>query len=116
MARGFRIKRVYEAPSLIDGERVLVDRLWPRGLSKEVAHVDRWMKELAPSTRLRKWFAHDPAKWDEFRRRYAAELDAQAEAVAELRKLARKGPVTILFGAKDAIHSNAAALLEYLKG
>ncbi len=116
MPREFRIKRVYEAPSPIDGERVLVDRLWPRGLTKEAAHVDHWMKELAPSTKLRKWFAHDPAKWDEFRRRYAAELDAQPDAVKELRKLARKGPVTILFAAKDAAHSNAAALLEYLKG
>ena len=80
-----QLKRVYEAPSKSDGTRILVDRLWPRGLTKERAHVDLWLKEVAPSTELRKWFAHDPAKWSEFKKRYHAELDANPAAIAELR-------------------------------
>lgn len=111
----FRIKRVYESPSMGDGTRVLIDRLWPRGLTKQAAAVDHWMKELAPSTELRQWFNHDPSKWASFRKRYFAELDQQSEAIDWLRGLAATGPVTILFGAKDARHSNAAALLEYLE-
>ena len=109
------IKRVYEKPSRRDGLRVLVDRLWPRGLSKEVPKVDLWMKELAPSTDLRKWFAHDVKRWPEFRRRYAKELEQNALLVAELEALAQKGKVTLLFGAKDEAHNQAVALAAFLK-
>jgi uncharacterized protein YeaO (DUF488 family) len=110
-----RVKRVYDTPDETDGRRILVDRLWPRGLSKEKAAVDVWLKDLSPSTELRKWFGHDPAKWDEFRRRYFAELDANEAAIAELRKEIGKGKATLVFGAKDTEHSNAVALREYLK-
>jgi uncharacterized protein YeaO (DUF488 family) len=96
-----KLKRVYEHPDAMDGERVLVDRLWPRGLTKERARVDLWLKEIAPSTELRKWFGHDPAKWEEFKRRYRAELKENKEQVARLEAEARKGQVTLLFGAKD---------------
>lgn len=116
MARGsFHLKRVYEAPEASDGVRVLVDRVWPRGLTKEAAKLDHWMKELAPSTALRKWFGHDPAKWDGFRERYFRELDKQSEGVARLRAMARGKRVTLLFGAKDEEHNQAVALAEYLK-
>lgn len=110
----FRTKRVYDAASPGDGVRVLVDRLWPRGLRRETARIDRWLKDVAPSDALRKWFGHDPARWDEFRNRYIAELKAVDEPLAELRKLARKGPVTLLYGARDDAHNNAVALREYL--
>lgn len=109
-----RVKRVYDKPTEADGCRVLVDRLWPRGLSKENAKVDHWLKELAPSAKLRTWFSHDPAKWVEFRRQYFAELEGNPESVKTLRRLARAGEVTLLFGARDAEHNNAVALKEYL--
>lgn len=109
------IKRVYEPPSDNDGERVLVDRLWPRGLSKEKADVALWQKEIAPSTELRKWFDHDPAKWAEFQKRFRAELDGNAEAVKELRDLAAKGKVTLLYSAHDEVHNNAVVLAAYLQ-
>src|SRR4051812_45333799 len=111
----FKIKRAYEKPARTDGVRVLVDRLWPRGVSKAEAKLDQWCKEIAPSTALRKWFGHDPARWVEFKQRYFAELEAQSEALGELRKLAQGKTVTLVFGAKDPEHSQAAALKEYLE-
>ncbi|MET4684570.1 DUF488 domain-containing protein [Brevundimonas faecalis] len=109
-----RIKRVYEAPAASDGMRILVDRLWPRGLSKEKAHVDLWLKTIAPSTELRKWFGHEPERWDEFRRRYQAELETNTEAVGELKTALGKGPVTLVYGARDEAHNDAVALAEWL--
>jgi uncharacterized protein YeaO (DUF488 family) len=109
-----QIKRVYEPPSTDDGVRVLVDRLWPRGLSKTRAAVDLWLKDLAPSVRLRRWFNHDPARWNEFTERYAQELDAKNVSVAALAGAARRGKVTLLFGARDPEHNNAVALHAYL--
>jgi|SRR5215469_13212451 len=111
-----KLKRVYEEPDAKDGQRVLVDRLWPRGLTKEKARVDVWLKNIAPSTELRKWFGHDPAKWTEFKRRYRAELKENAEQVALLEAEVRKGPVTLLYGAKDDQHNDAVVLLEWLEG
>ncbi|MFC5374624.1 DUF488 domain-containing protein [Brevundimonas faecalis] len=109
-----RIKRVYEAPAASDGTRILVDRLWPRGLSKEKAHVDLWLKTIAPSTELRKWFGHEPERWDEFRRRYQTELETNTEAVGELKAAFGKGPVTLVYGARDEAHNDAVALAEWL--
>jgi uncharacterized protein YeaO (DUF488 family) len=110
-----RIKRVYDAAAPGDGCRILVDRVWPRGLTKEAARADRWMKELAPSAALRTWFGHDPDKWPEFRRRYFTELERQGEAIEALRAETRKGTVTLLYGARDAQHNNALALKQYLE-
>ena len=111
-----QVKRAYDTPAPGDGCRVLVDRLWPRGLSKERAAVDEWLREVAPSTALRRWFAHDPARWAEFERRYSAELVAPAarEAVARLRSLAIEGHITLLYAAKDEFHNNAVALRDHL--
>lgn len=109
------VKRVYAPPAAADGLRILVDRLWPRGLAQERARVDRWMKELAPSDALRRWFGHDPAKWAEFKRRYFRELAAQPEAVAALAVLARRRRVTLLYAAADEWHNNAIALKAYLE-
>ncbi|MGH6782577.1 MAG: DUF488 domain-containing protein [Sphingomonadaceae bacterium] len=109
-----RIKRIYEAAAKADGQRVLVDRIWPRGVSREAADLTLWLKEIAPSTELRKWFGHDPARWDEFRHRYRAELDANPDAVRRLRELAAKGDVTLLYGARDTAHNQAVALAGYL--
>lgn len=110
------IKRVYDEPGKSDGMRVLVDRLWPRALSKERAHIDLWLKEIAPSNELRAWFGHDPTKFDEFRHRYEAELasDTGQTALTRLRQLAHQQKVTLVFAARDAAHSNAAALRELL--
>jgi uncharacterized protein YeaO (DUF488 family) len=108
------IKRAYDPPEASDGVRVLVDRLWPRGVTKEAAKIDRWMKDLAPSGELRKWFGHDPARWEEFRRRYREELAGHADAVAELRKLARGGTVTLVYAARDVEHNDAVVLKEVL--
>jgi uncharacterized protein YeaO (DUF488 family) len=107
-----RIKRVYDAPSPSDGTRILVDRLWPRGLKKEQARVDIWMRDLAPSTSLRSWFSHEPARWDEFKKRFYAELDARRDAIEVV--LARKGTVTLLYGSREDRFNNAVALKEYL--
>jgi uncharacterized protein YeaO (DUF488 family) len=108
-------RRIYEPPSDDDGFRILVDRLWPRALSKEKARVDVWLKDVAPSNELRKWFGHDPARWDEFRARYKKEL-AGNESLAELKKLANAHPkTTLLFAAKEEEHNNAVALAEILK-
>jgi uncharacterized protein YeaO (DUF488 family) len=106
---------VYEAAAPEDGIRILVDRLWPRGLSKAEAAVDRWMKDVAPSTELRRWFGHDPERWAEFRRRYAEELQGHADALDEIRDLARKGTVTLLFGARDEQHNDAVVLRDTLR-
>ena len=105
-----RTKRVYEPAEAGDGYRILIDRLWPRGVSKEDATLDEWARDLAPSDELRRWFGHRPERFDEFRRRYTDELREHAEQVSELRRRARGGTVTILFGARDAEHSNAAVL------
>lgn len=109
------IKRVYDEPNANDGTRILIDRLWPRGLSKEKARVDLWLKEIAPSTELRKWFAHDPAKWKEFKTRYHAELKHNSEHLAVLKQAIAKGPVTLLYGAKDEQHNDAIVLQELLR-
>jgi uncharacterized protein YeaO (DUF488 family) len=109
-----RVKRVYEAPSERDGTRVLVDGLWPRALAKKRARVDVWLKELAPSAELRRWFGHDPARWREFRARYREELKGRREALQRLRDLVRAGAVTIVFAARDTEHNNAMVIAEYL--
>ena len=107
-------KRAYEPPIDEDGVRVLVDRLWPRGVSKAAARIDHWMKDLAPSDALRKWFGHDPDRWGAFKARYFKELRGHAEALAELRKLAKRGRVTLVYAAKDVAHNNAVALQEFM--
>lgn len=109
------VKRAYDAPEARDGTRVLVDRLWPRGLKKDNARIDLWMKEIAPSTELRRWFHHNPARWDEFRRRYSSELLGKAEIVDELRRRAGRGAVTLLFASHDADHNNAVVLQSILQ-
>lgn len=108
------LKRVYEAPAASDGRRILVDRLWPRGLTKAEAAVDLWLKDVAPTTALRQWFGHDPAKWDEFQQRYRAELRTNP-ALDELRALARQGTVTLVYGAKDQQHVHALVLKAVLE-
>ncbi len=109
-----RTKRAYRAARVSDGQRILVDRIWPRGLAKDRMRISLWMKDLAPSDDLRRWFGHDPAKWPEFQRRYEAELDANSDAVADLMARAETGPVTLIYGAKDEAFNNAAALQAYL--
>ena len=110
-----RIKRVYEPKARSDGRRILVDRLWPRGLARAEAALDFWARAVAPSNELRRWYQHAPEKWGEFRRRYFAELDANPEGVGELRAQFGSGTVTLLFGSKEAKLNNAVALREYLK-
>lgn len=109
-----RIKRVYEDPAKDDGHRVLVDRLWPRGISKEGAHVDQWIKEVGPSNELRKWFGHEPPKYPEFKKRYEKELYAQPELLKRLRDLAKKNRLTLVYSAKDEAHNQAVVLREVL--
>jgi len=108
------IKRVYEPPQQADGERILVDRVWPRGLSRDKAAVNRWMKEIAPSSGLRKWFGHRPDRWDQFRQAYLEELAQHEDAHRELRRLCRRAPVTLLFAARDERHNNAVVIREWL--
>ena len=110
------IKRAYDEPAQDDGKRVLVDRLWPRGLSKERAHIDLWLKEVAPSNELPKWFGHEPEKFAEFRKRYEAELASEPakDALAQLHTMAQQGPLTLVFAAHDSEHSNAAVLRDVL--
>ena len=108
------IKRVYEEPGGADGTRILVDRLWPRGLSKERARVDLWLKDIAPSTQLRKWFSHDPDKWTEFQARYRQELKSQADLLDLLKRKAAQGPITLLYGARDEAHNEAVVLQSLL--
>jgi len=111
-----RIKRVYEPPAAADGRRILVDRLWPRGLSKAKARLDYWARTNSPSTALRQWYGHDPDKWQEFRRRYFAELDANPTGMADLRRELGSGTVTLLFSSREERLNNATALQEYLEG
>jgi len=111
-----RIKRVYEIPSDEDGFRVLIDRLWPRGLSKEPAQIDLWLKDIAPSDKLRKWFSHDPKKWNEFKKRYSKELDEKRELASRIKSLEKEEKrITLLYAAKDTEHNNAVFLQEYLR-
>ena len=109
------LKRAYDPPAKSDGRRILVDRVWPRGIAKDVLQIDAWLKALAPSTELRKWFGHDPAKWDEFKKRYDRELEQRSEALEELLETARAGHITLVFSAKDTKHNNAVALREHLE-
>jgi uncharacterized protein YeaO (DUF488 family) len=111
-----RLKRAYEEPSPEDGVRVLVERLWPRGLTRERAAVDRWPKDVAPSSGLRRWFAHDAEKWPEFRRRYREELRGRPAELEELRRLAGEGPVTFVYGARDTEHNAAVVLRDVVEG
>lgn len=105
-----KLKRVYEPAARSDGRRILVDRLWPRGLTKEKAALDEWMKEIAPSTELRRWFAHDPEKWPEFQKRYRQELRAHADLVREIAARASRGRVTLVYGARDELRNEAVVL------
>lgn len=107
------IKRVYDRPEPTDGTRFLVERLWPRGMKKDTLRLDGWLKEVAPSDALRRWFGHDPAKWQEFQRRYFAELDSKPEAWQPILKAAQRGNVTLLYSARDTEHNNAVALKAY---
>ena len=107
-----KIKRVYENPDKEDGFRILVDRLWPRGLIKEKASIDLWLKDIAPSTELRKWFGHDPGKWEEFRERYRREIKTNGEQASLLKEHMKKGMVTLVYGAKDEEHNEALVLKE----
>jgi uncharacterized protein YeaO (DUF488 family) len=115
MRSDIQVKRVYEVSFQNDGARFLVDRVWPRGIKKEAADLTAWLREVAPSTALRKWFGHDPEKWPEFQRRYTAELAKNAEAWAPLLDAARRGKITLLFGARDTEHNNAVALKNFLE-
>jgi uncharacterized protein YeaO (DUF488 family) len=110
-----RVKRVYESPEPGDGTRILVERLWPRGVRKDELALDAWLKEVAPSTGLRRWFGHDPARWEEFQRRYAAELSTQPDACDTIQRAADSGAVTLLFSARDVVHNNAVALKSFLE-
>ncbi len=110
-----QIKRIYEPVAAEDGYRVLVDRLWPRGISKDAAALDDWHRNIAPSHELRSWYGHDPKRWEEFRRRYKDELAAQTDALERLRERARKGAITLLFSAKDEVHNQAVVLKEVLE-
>ena len=111
-----KLKRAYEQPESEDGVRLLVDRLWPRGVKKEDGAIDKWMKELAPSTELRKWFGHDPDRWEEFRERYAKEVNEHPDQLKQLRALARKGAITLVYSAHDEEHNNAVALRDIILG
>ena len=110
-----KIKRVYEQPDRKDGERILVDRLWPRGLTKAKAHVDLWLKEIAPSTELREWFGHDPEKWTSFRRRYETEIRHNDDLIKLVKQKSKKGTVTLVYGARDEKHNEALVLKHFLE-
>jgi uncharacterized protein YeaO (DUF488 family) len=110
-----QMKRVYEKPNASDGNRILIDRLWPRGLTKEKAKVDVWLKDVAPSTELRRWFGHDPSKWNEFKKRYHGELKDNNVTVGELVKQVKKGKTTLVYGTKDEEHNDAVVIKEYLE-
>jgi uncharacterized protein YeaO (DUF488 family) len=115
-ARNVRLKRAYEPSEATDGTRVLVDRLWPRGVSKAQADLDRWMKEIAPTTELRKWFGHDADRWPEFCRRYSNELHQNATLLSQLRSLGRKSPMTLVYSAHDEVHNDAIVLRDVILG
>jgi uncharacterized protein YeaO (DUF488 family) len=113
-AKNVKLKRAYDEPAAPDGVRILVDRLWPRGVTKEVAAIDLWAKDLAPSPELRKWFGHDPDRWTEFRRRYTAEMRQHAEQLDKIRELARHGTVTLIYAARDQEHNEAVIIRDML--
>ena len=115
-AESVRLKRAYERPAAEDGTRILVDRLWPRGVKKEHAAIDHWVKDFSPSTELRKWFGHDPDRWQDFRRRYRAELRQRSDQLDRLRDLARQGAITLVYAAHDERHNDAVVLREVLLG
>jgi uncharacterized protein YeaO (DUF488 family) len=115
MAADVRVKRVYDPPEAGDGYRVLVDRLWPRGISRERAHLDQWARELAPSDQLRRWFEHDPDRFNEFRSRYLTRLEGRSKGIAQLRQRAGTGQVTILYAARDEEHNDAVVLAELVR-
>jgi len=115
-SRNIRLKRIYEHPSNEDGTRILVDRLWPRGITKKEAKLDQWNREITPSGRLRAWFGHDPKRWAEFSDRYRAELADKSNALGELRQQAQEGPITLLYAAKDERHTHAIVLRNVLLG
>jgi uncharacterized protein YeaO (DUF488 family) len=115
-ASNVRLKRAYEPPEKADGTRILVDRLWPRGVSKAEAELDEWIKEIAPSAELRTWFGHDPARWNEFRRRYRAELARNSDRLKDFRRRAREGPITLVYSARDEIHNDAVVLRNVILG
>jgi uncharacterized protein YeaO (DUF488 family) len=110
-----RLKRAYEPAVAADGYRVLVDRIWPRGVTREQARLDEWARELAPSSELRRWFGHEPARFEEFRRRYSAELAAHGDKLRELRRRGREGTLTLVYGARDSEHNDAVVLAEILR-
>jgi uncharacterized protein YeaO (DUF488 family) len=112
--KNIRLKRAYEPPTADDGVRILVDRLWPRGVKKANADIDRWLKQIAPSTELRRWFGHDAVRWREFRRRYRKELGHHPKEIDELHNLARRSPITLVFAARDELHNEAIVLRDYL--
>lgn len=114
LADHIKLKRAYEAPAPDDGTRILIDRLWPRGVKKTDAEIDEWMKEIAPSTELRKWFGHDPERWREFRRRYQSEIRQHPDEFDRLRMLAQHGRVTLVFSAHDEAHNDAVVLRDLL--
>ena len=115
MKRKIKIKRAYETPDKSDGTRILVDRLWPRGLTKRKASIDLWLKEIAPSTELRKWFGHDPKKWRSFRGRYQTELKHHPDQLKLIRSKAKEGTVTLIYGARDQEHNEAVVLKQFLE-
>ena len=115
-AANVKLKRAYEAPAAEDGTRILVDRLWPRGVSKKDAALSLWMKEIAPSAELRKWFGHDPDRWNEFRRRYASDINRNSHLFDQLRSLALEGPITLIYSAHDEIHNGAIVLRDVMLG
>lgn len=115
-AASVKLKRAYESPVPADGSRILIDRLWPRGISKKKAALDQWMKDIAPSAELRKWFGHNPARWDEFRRRYAAEVHKNSALLDQLRSFARHGPITLVYSAHDEMHNDAVVLRDLILG
>jgi len=116
MKHELKIKRVYETPDRDDGRRILVDRLWPRGLTKEKAKINLWLKEIAPSAELRKWFGHDPKKWRGFRERYHIELKDHADQIELVKSHAKEGTVTLVYGARDQEHNEAVVLKQFLEG
>lgn len=115
-ADNVKVKRAYESPAHDDGTRILIDRLWPRGVKKVDAALDQWAKDLAPSTALRKWFGHDPARWPEFCVRYAQEVRQHGDQIKQLRALARQRPITLVYSAHDEVHNDAVALRDFLLG
>lgn len=115
-AGNVKLKRAYEQAESEDGIRILVDRLWPRGVKKEDAAIDQWMKDVAPSTELRKWFGHDPDRWEEFRERYAVEMNGHPDQLKQLRALAREGTITLVYSAHDEEHNDAVALRDFILG